>query len=104
MYQLSSYFDVPSERIQDFIDAALEDGRDSLANERGTKRFELIQDEDKPNRFYLDEAYDDRAAFEEHTNGPFYKRFLRRHWRFRRRPEVAHGGRAGRGSSSRAHY
>jgi hypothetical protein len=28
MYHVSSYFDVPTERIQEFVDAALEDGRD----------------------------------------------------------------------------
>jgi (4S)-4-hydroxy-5-phosphonooxypentane-2,3-dione isomerase len=76
MYHVASYFDVPPERHQEFIDAALEDRRDSLANEPGTKRFELIRDEENPNRFSLNEAYDDEAAFEDHKDGPYFKRFF----------------------------
>jgi len=75
VYHIATYFDVPPERCQDFIRAALEDGRNSLANEHGTKRFELIQDKNLKT-FYLNEAYDDEAAFNEHVNGAFYKKFF----------------------------
>jgi autoinducer 2-degrading protein len=76
MYQIASYFDVAPERHQDFIDAVLEDRRDSLASEPGTRRFELIKDSVNPDRFYLDEAYDDEAAFEVHKRGPYFERFF----------------------------
>jgi len=76
MYHIAVYFDVPPKRHQDFIDAALEDSRESLANEPGTKRIELIKDKENPNRFYLDEAYDDEAAFEVHRCGDHFKRFF----------------------------
>jgi (4S)-4-hydroxy-5-phosphonooxypentane-2,3-dione isomerase len=75
MYHIATYFDVPREHRQRFIDAALEDGRESLANEPGTQRFELIQDIGDANRLYLNEAYDDKAAFETHLNGPYFKKF-----------------------------
>jgi autoinducer 2-degrading protein len=76
MYHLVATFDVPPVRHQEFIAAALEDGRDSLANEPGTRRFELIKDEETANRFCLNEAYSDEAAFHVHKNGPYYKRFF----------------------------
>lgn len=76
MYHIAVSFDVPSERRQEFIDAALQDGRDSGANEPGTRRFELIADESDPNRLYLNEAYDDEAAFDVHANGPYFKKFF----------------------------
>ena len=74
MYHIAAYFDVPPEHHKTFIEAALEDGRGSGLNEPGTRRFELIRDEDNPNRFYLDEMYDDRAAFDRHCSGPHFKK------------------------------
>jgi autoinducer 2-degrading protein len=76
MYNIAVSFDVQPERREDFIAAALEDGRNSSADEPGTKRFELIVDEENPNRFYLNEAYDDAEAFDVHANGPHFARFF----------------------------
>jgi len=45
MYPIVSCFDVPADRRQDFIAAALADGLGSIASEPGTVRFEVIQDE-----------------------------------------------------------
>lgn len=76
MYHIAVYFDVQPEHRQDFISAAIKDGADSGANEPGTLRFELIQDESDPNRFYLNEGYQSEAAFDEHANGPYFKEFF----------------------------
>jgi autoinducer 2-degrading protein len=76
MYHIVAYFDVPPERHQQFIDAALKDGRDSSDTEPGTKRFELISDEDNRNRFYLNEAYADEEAFCVHKGGASFKQFF----------------------------
>lgn len=76
MYHIAVHFDVQPEHREDFIAAALEDGRNSAADEPGTRRFELIVDEDNPNRFYLNEAYDDAQAFDAHTKGPHFDRFF----------------------------
>ncbi len=76
MYHIAVYFDVPEDRRDAFIAAALEDGRNSAADESGTRRFELIEDEERPNRFYLNEAYDDRAAFDVHARGPHFAQFF----------------------------
>jgi len=76
MYHIAVYFDVPADRREDFIAAALDDGRNSAADEPGTRRFELIVDQDDPNRFYLNEAYDDEKAFAVHADGPHFARFF----------------------------
>jgi (4S)-4-hydroxy-5-phosphonooxypentane-2,3-dione isomerase len=75
MYNITVYFDVQPGGREDFIMAALEDGSNSVADEPGTQRLELIVDEENPNRFYLNEAYDDPEAFDVHANGPHFARF-----------------------------
>lgn len=76
MYHIAVYFDVPADRREEFIAAALEDGRNSAVDEPGTRRFELIEDAEQPNRFYLNEAYDDPTAFDVHAHGPHFARFF----------------------------
>jgi autoinducer 2-degrading protein len=76
MYAIAVYFDIPAEHHAAFIAAALEDGRNSGRDEPGTLRFELIRDAENPNRFYLNEAYVDAAAFEAHANGPHFAAFF----------------------------
>ena len=75
MYTIVVGLEIKPEHRQDFIKAALQDGHDSSLNEPGTRRFELLQDESNPNRFYLSEAYEDKAAFEAHANGPYFQAF-----------------------------
>lgn len=76
MYFLVVSLEIKPEHRQDFIKAALQDGQDSCLNEPGTRRFDLIQDESNPNRFYLSEAYEDKAAFEAHANGPYFQAYF----------------------------
>lgn len=76
MYHIAVSFDVPEQHREEFIAAALEDGRNSAADEPGTARFELIEDAEQRNRFYLNEAYDDKAAFDTHANGPHFDKFF----------------------------
>ncbi|WP_078353363.1 putative quinol monooxygenase [Mycobacteroides chelonae] len=75
-YHVFVQFDVPPDRRQDFIEHANFDARESLANEIGTLGFAVLQDEDNPNRFYLDEIYKDKAAFEHHLGQPPIRKFL----------------------------
>ena len=78
MYVVASYFIVKRERRAKFIAAAHEDGRNSIADpqEPGTQRFEVIEDEDRPNRFVLNEAYGDAEAFKTHVDGTHYADFF----------------------------
>jgi len=72
MYHIAVSFDVPADRRDDFIAAALEDGRDSNREEPGTQRFELIVDGEHPNRFYLNEACDYEEGIQvNYTGGRF---------------------------------
>jgi quinol monooxygenase YgiN len=48
------------------------DGKESMKRERGTLRFDVFQDPENGDAFYVYEAYEDYAAFEEHkTHDPF---------------------------------
>ncbi|GGM57873.1 antibiotic biosynthesis monooxygenase [Longimycelium tulufanense] len=74
-YHLLVQFDVPPAKREEFVKAALFDANDSLAKEPGTLRFEVLRDEDNRNRFYLDEVYTDREAFEAHCQNETIKQF-----------------------------
>ena len=74
MYALLVQFDVLPEHRDAFIQVLIEDGRGSLRDEPGTLRFDVVQDGDNPNRFYLYEAYRDRAAFDAHLQGPHFRK------------------------------
>jgi (4S)-4-hydroxy-5-phosphonooxypentane-2,3-dione isomerase len=76
VYHIAVYFDVQPGHRQDFINAAIKDGRDSGANEPGTLRFELIQDESDPNRFYLNEGYESAETFDVHAKGEYFQAFF----------------------------
>ncbi|MFF4582225.1 putative quinol monooxygenase [Streptomyces sp. NPDC001389] len=78
MYHVAVAFDVQPEHRETFIAAAHADARDSAVDEPFTQRFELVEDEVDPNRFYLDEVYDDAAAFDRHMAGPHFAAFFER--------------------------
>ncbi|MER7812048.1 putative quinol monooxygenase [Streptomyces sp900116325] len=76
MYQFLVSFTVPPEHRDDFVRAAQRTARDSLANEPGSLRFELLADEENPDLFYLNEAYADVDAFNAHASGPHFAAFF----------------------------
>ena len=76
MYQFLVSFTVQPEHRDDFVQAARKTGRDSLANEPGSQRFEVIADDQDPNVFYLNEVYTDLDAFNAHASGPYFTAFF----------------------------
>ena len=76
MYQFLVSFTVQPEHRDDFVRAARKSGRDSLANEPGSLRFEVVADEQNPDVFYLNEAYADADAFNAHAGGPYFGAFF----------------------------
>jgi quinol monooxygenase YgiN len=76
MYQFVVSFTVKPEHRGDFVAAARKTARDSLANEPGANRFEVIADEQNPDVFYLNEVYADAAAFKAHADGPYFATFF----------------------------
>ncbi|HTW01359.1 MAG TPA: putative quinol monooxygenase [Streptosporangiaceae bacterium] len=75
MYEFVVSFTVQPEHRDDFIRVAKKTGRDSLANEPGSHRLDVIADEKNPNLFYLNEVYTDADAFDVHTKGPYFAAF-----------------------------
>ena len=49
--------------------------KESLEQERGTLLFDIFQDPENENRFYVTEVYVDAAAFEEHQKHEAFKRW-----------------------------
>jgi autoinducer 2-degrading protein len=76
VYQFLVSFTVQPEHRDDFVRAARTSGRDSLANEPGSLRFEVVADEQNPDVFYLNEAYADADAFNAHAGGPYFGAFF----------------------------
>jgi (4S)-4-hydroxy-5-phosphonooxypentane-2,3-dione isomerase len=76
VYQFLVSFTVRPERRDHFVRAARKTARDSLANEPGSHRFEVIVDEKNPDLFYPNEVYADRDAFDTHAGGPYFSAFF----------------------------
>ncbi len=74
MFSILVKFQVNTEYKDTLVKALAEDGEGSLKNEPGTLRFDVIQDSSNPNVIFLYESYQDRAAFEIHTQGVYYKK------------------------------
>ncbi|WP_328677167.1 antibiotic biosynthesis monooxygenase [Streptomyces sp. NBC_01261] len=76
MYQFLVSFTVRPEHRDDFVRAAHRTARDSLANEPGSHRFEVVADEENPDVLYLNEVYADADAFNAHAAGPYFAAFF----------------------------
>src|SRR5262245_52020603 len=51
------------------------DRKESIERELGTLCFDVFRDTANPDRFYVYEAYEDRAAFKEHQKHKPYKKW-----------------------------
>jgi (4S)-4-hydroxy-5-phosphonooxypentane-2,3-dione isomerase len=76
MYQFLVSITVQSQHREDFIGLARKTARDSLANEPGSRRLEVIADEQNPDLVYLNEVHADLDAFNAHANGPYFGAFF----------------------------
>jgi quinol monooxygenase YgiN len=76
VYQFLVSFTVRPDHRDDFVRLAAKTARDSLANEPGSRRFEVIADEENPDVFYLNEVYADVDAFTAHAGGPYFGAFF----------------------------
>lgn len=65
------YVHVKPENVQDFIEASLENSRESV-KEPGNIRFDVLQMKDDPCRFVLYEAYDTAEDAAAHKGTPHY--------------------------------
>jgi autoinducer 2-degrading protein len=76
MYQFLVSFTVEPGHRDDFVRVARQTARDSLANEPGSRRFEVIVAEENPDLCYLNEVYADIGAFNAHAGGPAFAAFF----------------------------
>jgi len=62
------------ERRQEFIAALLRDASETYAREPGCLRFDVVQEDDDPDKFYLYEVYESAAAYAAHRETAHAKR------------------------------
>ena len=71
MYVVCVTAHVKAENNLDFTEATIENARHT-AEEPGNVRFDVLQGEDDPNRFFLYEVYRTRDDFISHQQTPHY--------------------------------
>ena len=74
MYIVCVIIFVKPDRVQPFIDAILDNARNTRL-EPGNDRFDVLQGEDDPSRFFLYEAYHTKEDFAKHQQTEHYHRW-----------------------------
>ncbi len=72
MYAVCVTVYVLAEQVQGFIQATLENARQSRLTEPGNVRFDILQAESEPARFFLYEVYREKEDFARHQQTPHY--------------------------------
>lgn len=75
MYVIAVDFNIHAEHLVNFMPLMLENARVSRETEGGCRRFDVCSDPAQPERVFLYELYDDRAAFEAHLAAAHFKAF-----------------------------
>lgn len=69
-------FDVKPEHLSRFNELIAVNAKASVADEPGCRQFDVLQDQDNPNRIVLYEVYDSAAAFQDHMGRQHTQTFL----------------------------
>ena len=77
MYVVTVTFEIEPDHIEPFTAAMLTQARNSLVLEERCRRFDVCRDPDHPERIFLYELYDNRAAFDLHLASDHFKSFDR---------------------------
>jgi len=75
MYAIVVPLKVKPEMREKFLAAAQDDSTCSVRDEPGCLRFDVLQDNTDPNKFFFYEVYKDEAAFKAHQQTPHYPRW-----------------------------
>ena len=75
MYVITVEFTIHPEHLVTFMPLMLENARISRETEAGCRRFDVCRDPAQPERVFLYELYDDRAAFDAHLAAAHFKAF-----------------------------
>ena len=74
MYVVCVQVHVKPEYVQDFLEATLENARQTI-QEPGNLRFDVLQQADDPHRFLLYEVYRDEGGMTSHKGTAHYARW-----------------------------
>ncbi len=66
---------IQSEHREAFMESMLDDARGSNNDEPGCLRFDVLQDNEDPNKIHLYEVYKDQAAVDAHRQAPHYTKW-----------------------------
>jgi (4S)-4-hydroxy-5-phosphonooxypentane-2,3-dione isomerase len=77
MYVVTVTFEIDPGHVDAFTAAVLTQARNSLEREERCSCFDVCRDPDHPERIFLYELYDDRAAFDLHLASDHFKSFDR---------------------------
>ena len=75
MHVITVDFTIHPEHLAAFMPLMLENARISRETEAGCRRFDVCRDPAQPDRVFLYELYDDRAAFDAHLAAAHFKAF-----------------------------
>ena len=75
MYVVIAPIEIKAGYKEQYVKELIDDARDSLKDEPGCLRFDIIQDAAEPNRIWLYEVFKDQAAFQAHTQTPQSMKF-----------------------------
>lgn len=75
-FVVSVSFEVAPEHLDEFKSAVMLQGKNSLTHEESCRQFDVCQDNENPCVFVLYETYDDAAAFDRHTQTPYFKTYF----------------------------
>ncbi|GKU27045.1 putative quinol monooxygenase [Clostridium folliculivorans] len=68
-------FYIKPEYVKEFIEATLENQRNSI-KEKGIKAFDFLQDSENESKFLLYEVYESDDAMEEHLETEHFKKWI----------------------------
>lgn len=75
MYAVVVALKVKPEMRDKFLAAALDDSTCSVRDEPGCVRFDVLQDNTDPNKFFFYEVYQDESAYKAHQASAHYPRW-----------------------------
>jgi len=75
MIAVTVIFKVKTGSEKDFQEVVLQQAKNSLEKEEACRRFDVCFDDNRPDRVFLYEIYDDRAAFDLHLASDHFKNF-----------------------------
>lgn len=78
MYSVLAHVTIQPQHVDEFISLQRELASESLREEAGTLRFDVFQDENAANHFFVHETYVDEAAFQAHMQGEIGHRYFPR--------------------------